>query len=110
MHRRRFLKLMGLASLGATLGVSLPFGAESADAARRVVAQGGKLYRGDRHGRIFVSRNGGATWELHTFLGSHYAIQSMGKDLRGRVRATVGYRGRSFGLFLAPNAQSWMTV
>ena len=108
MRRRRFLKLVGLSSLGAMLQVSL--GSGSALGASRVASLNGRLYRGDGRGRIFVSQTNGASWELHTYLGPRYRVTRMAIDGRSRVRATIAYGGRSFRLVLAPDAQRWLTA
>lgn len=110
MYRRGFLKLAGLAAVGATVRLVVPAWAEPAAAARRVTAPDGKIYRGDLRGHIFVSSDKGASWSLHTNLGSQIRIRRMDRDSRGRVRAVVGYRGRLFPLYLGADARSWMSV
>lgn len=107
MDRRRFLKLAGLASAGAWFQISV-FGASPLTAA--AASLGGKLYRGDRRGRIYASRDRGASWQLHTYLGPTYSVKRMAKDRRGGVAATVGYRGREFRLALATDERSWRTT
>jgi hypothetical protein len=106
IHRRRFLKLLGLGSLAATL--PLPFSAIALSASRTASANG-MLYRGDGGGRIYVSSDGGATWQLHTYLGPDYGVQRLTTDRRGQLRASIGYLGRTFELVLSPNLRQWLT-
>ena len=107
MDRRRFLKLAGLASAGALLQVSILGGSARTAAA---ASRSGKLYRGDRRGKIHVSADGGASWRLHTNLGPSYSVNRMAKDRRGAVGASVGYRGREFRLALDADERSWRTA
>jgi hypothetical protein len=40
-----------------------------------------------------------------------YSITKLVADKgSSRLRLTVGYAGHSFGLFLAPNRRSWLTI
>jgi hypothetical protein len=110
MKRRSFLKVAGLATGAATLRFAIPAFVEPVAAARKITAPDGKMYRGDRYGHIFVSDDAGATWNLHTYLGPEYPITRMTIDPTGRVQTKVGYRGRSFRLWLAPDSTSWMTA
>ena len=107
MDRRRFLKLAGLAGAGALLQIS-SVGASAHTAA--ATSRGGLLYRGDRRGRIHVSRDGGSTWQLHTYLGPRYSVTRMAKDRRGNVAAAIAYRGREFRLTLSADERSWRTA
>jgi hypothetical protein len=108
MNRRRFLKLIGLASLGGLIRV--PLSAGLALGAAKSVSSGGRLYRTDGRGRIFVSLDRGASWQLHTYLGPDYAVRRLAADRRDRLHATVGYLGRAFELVLASNQRAWLTV
>jgi hypothetical protein len=107
MDRRRFLKVTGLAVVGAGLAQMsiLP-------SRYKVVAAsaGAKQYRGDRQGRIYVSVDGGTTWRLHTSFGSQYSIDRLETDSAGRVRTTIGFHRRQFGLVLGADERSWRTV
>lgn len=107
MRRRRFLQLIGLGSIGA--GLQLGLGAAPVFAATKPVSAGGRLYRADG-GRIYVSADGGVTWQQHVYLGPDYAVQRLATDRSQTVRATVGYLGRTFELALAPNLKSWLTA
>ena len=107
MNRRRFLTLAGLVSIGVWLQASIfrmPVQTKAAASAS------GKLYKGDRRGRIYTSRDDGSSWQLHTYLGPDYAVTRMGKDRRGDVATAVAYRGREFRLALAADERSWRTV
>jgi len=105
MHRRRFLKLLGLAGLATFAALPLqPLRA----AAAASVAFGGRLYRADG-GRILYSINGGRSWSVHIKLGADYNVTKVWVDRSKRLRATVSYRGRTFGLVLGADLRSWMT-
>jgi hypothetical protein len=115
VRRRTFLKLVGLTSGAALLpvtglvasGASAPDPTTLAAGVRR--AEPSTLrYRG-RGGRIFVSATGGRTWKLHTHLGPEYDVERLVTDGAGGAQATVGFRGRTFALALAPNLRSWLT-
>ena len=108
MQRRGFLKLLGLATLGVV--VRVPFAALTAGAATRTVSAGGLGYRTDGMGRVFVSRDAGRSWDLHSDLGPSYSITRLEVDKGGRLLSTVDYRGRSFGLVLGANRRSWLTI
>src|SRR3954451_9967904 len=108
MHRRNFLKLVGLATVGAV--VRVPFGAALAQAAAaKPVSSGGLLYKTDGKGRIFVSATSGKTWALHSNIGETYST-ALATDAAGRLLATVGYLCRSFRLVLGSNRRSWLTI
>jgi hypothetical protein len=106
LTRRKFLQLASLAGVVAVVGV--PFGAGAVSAGSNTGSLGGKLYRGDRHGHIYVSADGGTTWELHTFLGKKYNIRRMVTDRRGRLNAKIDYGTGSFKLTLAQDADRWL--
>jgi hypothetical protein len=108
MHRRKFLKLLGLATIGAT--ARLPFLAGLAAAAMKTVSFGGQLYRTDGSGKVYVSANGGTTWSLQTDLGGKYSVSKLAVDRRSRLNATVGFGSWTFGLVLAPDLKSWRTA
>ena len=108
MHRRKFLKLLGLASIGAT--ARLPFLAGLAAAAIKTVPYGGRLYRTDGSGKVYVSGNGGTVWALQTDLGRSYSVTKLTVDRSNRLNASVGFGGWSFGLVLAPDLKSWRTT
>ena len=87
-----------------------PVGALAGLSSPSVTDNGGTVYRGDRRGKIYASRDQGATWALHTALGGGYAVNRLGIDRNGRVTAIVAFRGRRFGLVLAPDGTRWLTA
>jgi hypothetical protein len=113
VRRRSFLKVVGLASLGA----SLPWAASAVSAARRssgaiaapAAAPIRQLYRG-LGGAIYASSNAGRSWKLHTYLGPEFDVTHVRTDDAGGTRLRVAYRGQSFSLTLAPNLRSWLTA
>jgi hypothetical protein len=105
--RRGFLKGLGLAAVGAT-GRSLLWPIGAAGAAKAVAADG-LLYRADGT-RVQVSADAGVTWQLHTDFTSVYAVKGLAVDPTGAIRATLGFKGRTFGLRLGPNQVSWLTA
>jgi hypothetical protein len=107
MDRRRFLKLAGLVSLAAGVQV---FVSGAAPRVAMAASRTGKLYRGDRMGKIYASRDSGASWQLHTNLGPEYSVTRLGRQRGGRVGTTVIYRGREFKLALSDDERSWRTV
>jgi len=108
MRRRSFLKLAGLASAGAVLGVTIPVAALGAPS--KVVAAGDRLYRSDGTGRISVSEDAGTTWALHSDLGPDYRVLRLAATGTESIVATVGYQAWSFKLMLAPDLRSWLTT
>jgi hypothetical protein len=108
MRRRTFLKFIGLASVGAT--ARLPFFAVVAAAGTKAVSYGGRQYRSDGSGKVYVSTNGGTTWALQTDLGRSYSVTRLAVDRRNRLNATVGFAGWTFGLVLAPDLGAWWTA
>ena len=107
MQRRSFLKLAGLA--GAALFAQLPFPWNAAAAAAKTVSYGGLLYRAGRRGKVLVSANGGSRWKLHSDLGDSYSITRIAVDRRKRLRLTVAFGRRTFGIMLAPDRKRWLT-
>ena len=109
MPRRAFLKGVGLVAVAATL--RLPFGA--LDAAARssgtTVTVNGTSYRVDGSGFVYVSRDGGDTWQVHVNLGPMYSVQSIRKE-RGTASLDVAYSAHRFGLVLSPDQRSWRTA
>jgi hypothetical protein len=67
-------------------------------------------YRGSHDGKIFVSRNGGRTWQLFTDFGKDVSIPRVESVAKNRVVATLTYRHHDFKLALRPNSRSWRTV
>jgi hypothetical protein len=123
IDRRRFLKALGLGSVAAALGVwprAEPSHASSVPRASASPAKLGQteisamsassMFRGDRSGMIYISRDGGATWTRHSHLGAEYSVRRVRTSRSGLVRLDVGYRGRSFKLILTPDERAWRTA
>ena len=109
MDRRRFLKALGFALIAATARV--PFLASVAAAgSTKPVSYGGRLYRTDGSGKVYVSTNGGSIWMLQTDLGGRCSVSKLTVDRRNRLNASVGFGGWTFGLVLAPDLKSWRTA
>ena len=106
MQRREFIKLSTLGSTLLLTGLihkvlALPVEAESR----------GMRYRGYRNGGdIFVSRDAGETWQLHTRLGPEYSIESLFVDSSDHMYARVGYKSYSFHLALSASGDQWLTI
>lgn len=107
MHRRHFLKLVGLGSMATAMQLSVPL---AAMAVPRTVAHGGRQYRCDGSSRIYVSADSGRSWALQTDLGSRNAVTRLAVDRADRLTATVAFSGWSYVLALAPNMVSWRTT
>jgi hypothetical protein len=109
MDRRRFLKALGFALIAATARV--PFLASvTAAAVTKPVSFGGRLYRNDGSGKIFVSANGGTSWTQQTDLGRACSVTKLTVDRSNRLNASVGFGSWTFGLVLAPDLKSWRTA
>lgn len=107
MNRRDFLKISGLLSVALFIPVSLLPG----PAKNRPVelVSGGVTFRGTQAGEIQTSHDGGQTWQLHTRLGSQYAIIDLYTDWSQRVHAKAAFEGHSFGLVLTKDKKYWIT-
>jgi hypothetical protein len=108
MNRRKFLQLLCLAS--TAVAARFPFPWESVSAASKVVSYGGRLYRSDGSGRVYVSADNGRTWGVQTNLGSSNSISRLAVDKSNHLRATVGFSGWTFGLVLGPDSTAWLTA
>ena len=104
MKRRDFLKLgsvvsaLSYASI-APLGNMLNMPIET--------AAHGMIYRGTAAGKIFVSKNGGKTWQLHTNLGKGYSILDIFTAHDGQLYTHVGYKHHNFFLVQTTDAKAW---
>jgi hypothetical protein len=108
MDRRRFLKLLGWSSMAATL--RLPFADAIASAAPKTVSFGGRLYRSDGTGKVYVSSNGGSSWAQQTDFGRSLSVTKLAVDRSNRLNASLAFGAWSFGLALAPDLKAWRTV
>src|SRR5215210_6849472 len=107
MDRRDFLKLSGLFSAAVFMGsnslgkaVSFPVEAEAQ----------GKMFRGTSDGRIYVSTNRGADWQLHTNFGAEVSVYSLASRHRDQIHAELDVAGYSFKLALTPDGKRWKTA
>jgi hypothetical protein len=107
MNRRKFLQMLGLAS--TAVAARFPFPWESVSAASKTVSYGGRLYRSDGSGRVYVSTNNGRTWGVQANLGSSNSVSRLAVDKSNHLCATVAHSGWTFGLVLAPDSTAWLT-
>jgi hypothetical protein len=107
MQRREFLKLSG-AALGSSLFLTGLFHKLSTLPVEAKYQ--GKVFRGYRNnGDIYISGDAGETWQLHTRLGSEYAIDDLFIDSSDQMYARIGFMHYHFDLFLSKDGQ-WKTV
>jgi len=108
MNRRDFLKISGLAFF--TLVV--PFNPLLSLAQKKPVefTANALTLRGTPGGEIYISRDAGHTWQLHTRLGSEYAVAGFSLDGSQRIHAQVAFGGRSFELALTKDSKYWITI
>jgi len=107
MNRRDFLKLGGVFSTAALLRINpqailLPDPVEA--------AAGNKLYRGTPDGKIFISEDGGGSWQLHANFGNDCSILDLLANSNERVFARVGFKQHSFVLMLSKNGKNWQSA
>ena len=107
MNRREFLKLGGAASLFLFLPLVR---LESMLPANSEVQMDGLRYRGTPDGKIYVSKDRGKTWDLHTFLGPDYSVTDIFADRRGKLFVDVRFQGYTFYLTLSADRKTWRTV
>jgi len=107
MNRRDFLKISKL--LPAVFFIQLhPLG-KMINLPKEAELDG-KRYRGTEDGTIFISPDGGKTWQLHVQLGKQYSIQELFVDQSNQMRAHVKFAGNSFELALSKNGSDWRTI
>ncbi len=107
MHRRDFLKLGSLLSLALVAPIN-PLSKLSGFAVE-TEAQG-LLYRGTHDGEVYVSKDAGGTWQLHTRFGADCAITRLSVGAGQRVVARIEYLGHPFYLSLGPDTRAWRTM
>jgi photosystem II stability/assembly factor-like uncharacterized protein len=107
MQRREFLRSTTAIALATAGGVALGgmAGESSAEAATSRTR-----FRGTRHGKILITKDGGQTWRLLTNLGSKLDVRRV-REAGARVttRAVFGHHG-SFTLVLQPDGHTWRTA
>ena len=108
MNRRNFLEISGLLSVALFVPYS-PLLSQSKNLPVELMANG-MTFRGTPAGEIYTSHDAGQTWQLHTRLGSEYAITGLFSDGSQRIHAQVAFKGRSFELALAKDNKYWITV
>ncbi len=107
MYRRDFLKLGSLFSIS----MLVPLNTVSKQLGMPVEAQAhGLAYRGTRDGDVYFSKDAGLTWQLHTRFGSDFSIADLKAGAHEQLQARIEYAGHDFGLSLAPNSHTWMTM
>lgn len=104
MKRRDFLKLGSVVSAlsyasVAPLGKMLSMPIETA-------AQG-IIYRGTATGKIYTSKNGGKTWQLHTNLGKAYSVLDIFTARDGHLYTQVGFKQHNFFLVQTADRKYW---
>ncbi len=108
MNRREFLKVSGLLSAALFIQFDSLLGTSKNQPVELV--SGGVIFRGTPAGEIQTSHDGGRTWQLHTRLGSQYAITDLISDQSKQIHARVAFAGRSFDLILAKGHKYWITA
>lgn len=106
MYRRDFLKIGGVLSAA----VFVPVGSLAKRLSLPVEVEAhGKLFRGTPDGKIYVSRDAGKNWQLHTNFGSDFSIEGLSVNFWGQVRAQLSFANYSFDLLLAQSGNTWKT-
>ena len=101
MNRREFLAVAGSMALAGLLGLK----ASPVAAAEN----GRRLYSGTSDGKLYVSTDGGKSWQLITDFGSIYAIQTIAPDNNDALTVELGYMGFGFKLH-STDMSIWRTV
>ena len=109
MNRRDFLKVSGLSSAAMFVQIG-PLISEAKNLKSDWLKVDDVLFRGTYNGEILTSHDSGQTWQLHTRLGSKYAITDLFLDGSQHIHAQVAFGGRSFELALAQDNKYWLTI
>jgi hypothetical protein len=106
INRRDFLKLSSMVSAVGVLSAG-PIG----NVANLPVeaAASGKIYKGTRDGKVFVSPNGGKTWKLHSSFGKTLPVLDLFTRNK-QLYAHLGYKHASFHLSLAKDGKTWLSM
>ena len=107
MNRRDFLKIGTVVSAAVLVPLNI---AGSLAGPLTEVRHGDQLYRGTLSGEIYVSKDEGQTWTLHTSFGSGLSVLHLWVNLWGQLQARLGIAGHSFELALAKEARIWRTI
>ena len=70
---------------------------------------GNKLYRGTPDGKIYISEDGGGSWQLHANFGNEYSILDLLANTNEQVFARLGFQQHSFVLKLSKNGKNWQS-
>ena len=105
MNRRDFLKLSSMVSAVGVLSAG-PIG----NVANLPVetAAAGKIYKGTRDGKVFISTNGGKTWKLHSNFGKTLPVLDLFTRSKN-LYVHIGYKRSSFHLILGKDGKTWMS-
>lgn len=109
MNRRDFLKVGSLSSAAMFVQIG-PLISEAKSLKSDWLKADDVLFRGTYNGEIHTSRDAGKTWQLHTRLGTEYAVSGFFLDWSQRVHAQVVFAGRNFDLVLGKDKKYWRTV
>ena len=69
----------------------------------------GVIYKGTAAGKIFTSKNGGKTWQLHTNLGRAYSILDIFTARDGQLYTHVGFKQHNFFLVETKDRKAWLS-
>jgi hypothetical protein len=109
MNRRDFLKVSSLSSAAIFVQIG-PLISEATNLKSDWLKADDILFRGTYNGEIHTSKDAGQTWQLHTRLGTEYAVTDFFLDWSQRVHAQVVFAGRNFDLVLTKDKKLWRAV
>ena len=107
MNRRKFLKLSVVVSTSVLLNLSnfLKFAGQSTQ-----VRSGDLLFKGNSEGEIVLSKDFGATWQVHTSFAQGVSIIDLTDDMSGQIYAQLAFSGYSFQMKLAQDGLNWQSI